>query len=327
MLWQGLGLLLLLASIRVSAEPIPELVFLSEHPVEQMPAGNLSGLARCDGHLLTLSDREDGNLHRLDTQNPVWRAQVEPFQTPEIPENHQLPWGMRAQSMLSGPVRGGQMDFEGIACDALGNRYLVSEAYASVLKITPDGQSHWLELPEALMPQARSRGLLRKHNALYEGIAVDPQGQRIWLAAEREQRGLLHIELKQEHWECPEGHCVLLFEAQAMPSGTAEASPAPDFSDLQLYQNKLFTLERQARQLCRRNLEEGTVERCWSFATTAQKENYRYPTPYGIAEALWLEEDTVLIGLDNNDHLRADGEARPIVWRFAAPAEGWMGTP
>lgn len=326
MIRYGLGMILLLASTAY-AQPVPELTLLSEHPVEQMPSGNLSGLARCNGQLLTLSDREDDKLHRLNTQNPVWQAEVESFQAPEPPENHQLPWGMRAQAMLSGPVRGGQMDFEGIACDEQNNRYLVSEAYAAVLKVTPDGHSQWVELPEALMPQARARGLLRKHNALYEGIAIDPQGQRLWLAAEREQRGLLHLERQNEHWECPEGHCVLLFEAQAMPTNTAEASPAPDFSDLQLYQNKLFTLERHARQICRRNLEAGSIERCWSFATTAQKENYRYPTPYGVAEALWLEEDSVLIGLDNNDRPRADGEQRPIVWRFAAPAEGWMGTP
>lgn len=314
--WTGLTL----------AEPLPELRLLGEHPVEGLSMGNLSGLSRCAGQWVTLSDREDASLHRLDTQGEVWQARAEVFALPEAPES-QLPWGMRAQAALSAPVRGGQMDFEGLACDAQGNRYLVSEAYAAVLQVSPDGQGQWLTLPEALLPQARARGLLRKHNALYEGIAVDPMGKRLWLAAEREQRGLLHLELREGRWECPEAHCVLLFDSQAVPSGSSEASPAPDFSDLQFFHDRLFTLERQARQICRRSLSNGEAERCWSFAATAQAEGKRYPTPYGVAEALWLEEDGAFIGLDNNDRAREDGEERPIIWHFAAPAEGWMANP
>jgi hypothetical protein len=33
------------------------------------------------------------------------------------------------------------------------------------------------------------------------------------------------------------------------------------------------------------------------------------------------------IGLDNNNGARADGETRPIVWRFAAPEGGWSAKP
>lgn len=324
-LQHGLCLALLWAGVAL-AEPWPELKLLNEHPVEGLNMGNLSGLSRCTGQLLALSDREDATLHSLVTQGEVWQAKAEVFTLPEAPES-QLPWGMRAQAALNAPVRGGQMDFEGLVCDEQGNRYLVSEAYAAVLQITPEGLGRWLSLPEALLPQARSRGLLRKHNALYEGIAIDPAGTHLWLAAEREQRGLLHLEQREGRWECPESHCVLFFDSQAVPSGSSEASPAPDFSDLQLFHDKLFTLERQMRQLCRRSLATGEVERCWSFLATAQLEGKRYPTPYGVAEALWLEEDSVLIGLDNNDRAREDGEERPIIWRFAAPAEGWMANP
>lgn len=304
-------------------EPI-ELQLLAEYPVEGMAAGNLSGLARCGDQLLTVSDREDDRIQRLETQGAVWHAVPMPFELPSPPETH-LPWGMRAQVMLSTPIRGGAMDFEGISCDATGTRYLVSEAYAAVLQLMPNGTAHWLTLPDALLPQARARGLLHKYNALYEGIAVTADGSQLWLAAEREQRGLIKLLHQQGQWQCPSRGCVVFYDMQAaVPTATAEALPAQDFSDLVIFQGKLFTLERQARRFCRRSSESGEVERCWSFAATAQKEHYRYPTPYGVAEALWLEGDSVLIGLDNNNWARADGEVRPIIWRFAAPAEGWM---
>jgi len=324
----GAVLLALWLAEPLQAGALSELRLISEHPIDNMAAGNLSGLAQCGDQWLAISDREDNRLQRLDIREPVWQATEEPFELPEPPDSH-LPWGMRAQVVLSAPVRGGQMDFEGLACDAQNNRYLVSEAYAAVLKLTPEGQAEWLALPDNLLPQARSRGLMHKHNALYEGIAIDPEAQHLWLAAEREQRGLLALEKQPDgRWQCPPAGCVLFRDAQTSgPSASAEASPAQDFSGLLLFKGQLFTLERQARQICRRTLSTGEAERCWSFAATAQHEPYRYPTPYGVAEALWLDDQGAWVGLDNNDRPRQDGETRPIVWRFAAPAEGWIATP
>lgn len=315
------------AALAVSAEseqPWPELTGLVEHPVAGMSAGNLSGLARCQGQLWAISDREDRHLHRLNTQNALWQATAEPFAVPDLPAS--LPWTVRTQAALSAWVRGGAMDFEGISCDGAGQRYLVSEAYASVLRLGPEGTSEWLALPELLWTQAQAQGLLRQQNAFYEGLAVDASATHLWLAAERTRRGLLQLEFVDGHWLCPKQQCILFLDAPADASSAAPAETAPslDFSDLVWFRGKLFTLERQARWVCRRDSASGAVERCWSFAVTAQQPNGRYPTPYGVAEALWLEDDRILIGLDNNDLARADGETRPIVWQFSAPEGGWL---
>jgi hypothetical protein len=90
-----------------------------------------------------------------------------------------------------------------------------------------------------------------------------------------------------------------------------------------LHKEKLFTLERQAHRICRRNLSDGGVERCWSFASEALTDARRYPPSYGLAEALWIDEQGAWVGSDNGRHTRADGEQRPVVWRFAAPKGGW----
>ncbi len=253
--------------------PVPAaLSFISEHAVEGMRGGNLSGLAWCGGALWTVSDRDDDRLYRLqpsaEGSDQPWQAEAESFIAPTPPDSG-LPWGMSTRVWLSGLVRGGNLDFEGIACDAAGNRYLVSEAHAAVLQLPVSGAPNWLRLPPGLLPQARASGMLMNFNALFEGIAVDPEGKRLWLAAERERRGLLVAHRDNSAWRC-EGSCVLLAEGGKIepPPELGSARKLPkDFSDLAFYRGKLFTLERLAHQICRRDLAQAKVERCWSFAS------------------------------------------------------------
>ncbi|WP_312341496.1 esterase-like activity of phytase family protein [Stutzerimonas nitrititolerans] len=305
------------------APPTRELELLSEHPVEGMAAGNLSGLAWCGDALWAVSDREDDRLYRLDASDSVWRGEAEHFDVPPAP-NTGLPWGVRVRSAITGLVRGGEMDFEGLSCDSLGNRYLASEAHAAVLRVSPAGMAEWLPLPEALVRQARASGMLLDFNAMFEGIAVDPEANRLWLAAERERRGLLVMHRNQSSWQCT-GGCVLLAEGgRELPPPALGDQPLPRrFSGLAYFNDKLFTLEPSAHQVCRRSLASGQVERCWSYAATALADERRYDTPFGNAEALSLDEQGAWIGVDNNAQARRDGEKRPIVWRFAAPKGGW----
>ncbi|MDO2167357.1 hypothetical protein Q2421_24910, partial [Escherichia coli] len=72
-------------------------------------------------------------------------------------------------------------------------------------------------------------------------------------------------------WRC-EGSCVLLAQRGKIdpPPELGSARKLPkDFSDLAFYRGKLFTLERLAHQICRRDLAQAKVERCWSFASAA----------------------------------------------------------
>jgi hypothetical protein len=57
------------------------------------------------------------------------------------------------------------------------------------------------------------------------------------------------------------------------------------------------------------------------------QDNRRYSQAYGLAEALVVDAQGAWVGLDNNDGPRADGEERPIIWRFAAPDGGWNASP
>lgn len=318
-----IALLLLLTTPVWAAGEGVELEMVSEHPIEGIAQGNLSGIAWCGDALWAVSDREDNVLYRLDASETVWQAEAERFELPPVP-NTGLSWGVRMRSAVVGLFRGGEMDFEGLSCDSLGNRYLVSEAHAAVLRVSPTGTAEWLKLPAGLVRQARASGMLLEFNAMFEGIAVDPGATRLWLAAEHSRRGLLVMHRKQSAWQCT-GGCVLLVEGghEPTPAAMGEASQPRRFSGLTFHKEKLFTLEPVPHQICRRRPSNGESEICWSYAATALAESRRYDTPFGNAEALWVDEAGAWVGVDNNGLSRADGEKRPIVWRFAAPKGGW----
>ena len=324
----ALACALLLTSITVSAEPAPSLRLVSEHAIEGMRGGNLSGLALCGKDLWAVSDRDDDQIYRLDVQAGVWRAQAVGIGVPPVPDSG-LPWGLRSRTWAASFVRGGDLDFEGITCDNAGNRYIVSESHAAVLQVPPVGPTSWLKISPMLVREARASGMLLHFNALFEGLAINPAGDQLWLAAERERRGLLLIKRQQTVWDC-DGGCVLLSEAgmEMQPAKFPKArAVSRDFADLSLFNGKLFTLERNAFEICRRDAVTAKVERCWSFADEALQDNRRYPQGYGLTEALIVDADGAWVGIDNNDGARADGEYRPIVWRFAAPEGGWSAKP
>jgi hypothetical protein len=318
---------LLLIAAPVFAAPLPELKLESEHAVDDMIGGNLSGLASCNGVLWTVSDRDDAIIYSLDTSDTVWKAKALQLEVPPVPDSG-LAASLRAMAKAASLIRGGDLDFEGISCDAAGNRYVVSEGFAAVLKVPVNGKPQWLDLPKKLVQEAQAAGMLKHFNAIFEGIAISPAGDQLWLAAEREKRGLLAAHLGKDGWAC-NASCILRVESgnDILPPQLGGKTVGKDFSDLSLYKGKLFTLERSAYRICRRTLETGQLETCWSFAKEALQPNRLYDQKYGLTEALIIDDSGAWVGTDNNFGARADGEKRPIVWRFAAPPDGWGAKP
>ncbi|QXI38045.1 esterase-like activity of phytase family protein [Pseudomonas xantholysinigenes] len=319
---------LALFALQARADDWPQLKLTGEHVVDGMRGGNLSGLAFCRGALWAVSDRDDDRIYRLEQEPAAWRAQPLAFTPPEPPDTG-LPWGLKSRNWAASYIRGGALDFEGITCDQAGNILIVSEAHAAVLQLPLEGEPDWLRIDQAMVRQARASGMLLHFNALFEGLAINPAGDRLWLAAERERRGLLAVQRQQSVWTCGRS-CVLLSEAgvEMQPPQFPGARPVSrDFADLAWFEGKLYTLERNAYRICRRDADSGAVERCWSFAADALVESRRYSQPYGLAEALVVDKEGAWIGVDNNDRPRSDGETRPVVWRFAAPQGGWSARP
>lgn len=329
----GFALLLCCLAVPATAfQKAPELSLVQAAPVEGMSRGNLSGLTRCEDRLEAVSDRQDGHLYQLQFLEGVWRASAQPFVLPESRPTH-LPLQLLAGAWLRG-MRGQALDFEGISCDSAGNRYLISESLLAILKVPPAGDQPpvalWLELDEGIFNEGAERGLWQRINALAEGIAVAPDGNTLWLAAERQARGLVKVERQRTGWRCPVAGCVLLAERRYLPAepfgpGILTGGMLPlDFSALSYWQGRLWTLERNEHQICRRHPESGQRERCWSFANTLLRAPHHYPdAPFGLAEALIVDEQGILIGVDNNARRRPDGDIRPWVFHFSLP-DDWQ---
>lgn len=301
---------------------VAPLSLLAEYPVAGIQGGNLSGLTRCGGQWWTLSDRDDALLYQLEPGPDVWQAQPVPFKV-SLPPPSDLPAPLLMKAQLAAPLRGGHLDFEGLGCDGLGQHYLISEATGALLQLDVQRQQgQWLKQATEVIHQGREHGLLQRFNALYEGLAVAPDGQQLWLAAERQERGLLRL-VRQDNgqWRCPPSGCVLMFDEDLPPLTLAQWQR--DFAGLSYFSGALFTLERSALRLCRRDPQSGAVHRCWSYAAVAREAKRVYPDQPFVAEALWIDDSGAWIGLDNNKRPRQDGEARPIIWHFAVPAAGW----
>ncbi|TWI54226.1 phytase-like protein with esterase activity [Pseudomonas duriflava] len=323
--WKAWLFLLAFNATAVSAQAIDELKLVAEYPVEGMRGGNLSGLAVCQGNFWAVSDRDDDRYYRLHSEGPIWKAEAHAITALSPPESH-LPWNQRVFVRIAEGRRGGSLDLEGITCDRAGNRYLVSEGFAAVLQDPVQGKQSWIKWPDQLMSEANRRGLLTQFNSLYEGLTVSPDGQELWLAAERQRRGLLTLFKQGDGWVCQK-QCVIFAEGgtKPIPPALGKRGPLPvDFSDIAYYQGKLFTLERAAHQVCRRDPKSGRSERCWSFAATLLAPTRHYKQNWGLAEALWIDERGAWIGLDTGDLARADGDTRSYVLHYATPTGGWV---
>lgn len=322
------GFLLVWSSLGLAADP--ELRMLSEHPVDGMRGGNLSGLAKCGEQLWTVSDRDDDRIYRLDTQDKVWKAEAVLINVPPVPEDPGRTLAMKTQSFFRSLAGNGALDFEGITCDSARNLYVLSETYSAILKVSTNGALAWLTVSPKMLAKARETGLLAHANALFEGLVITGiASTEIWLAAERQKRGLVRIERRitpiYYTWYCASG-CVVMTEGGLAPQPPQFPGSKPverDFSDIALFNNKLFLLDRNAFKVCRHEMLTGKQERCWSFAADALVPSRRYASEHGMTEALLVDAQGAWIGVDNNFATRADGESRPIVWRFSAPEGGW----
>ncbi|QRN41226.1 MAG: DNA topoisomerase IV [Neisseriaceae bacterium] len=297
---------------------------ISEKPVNNMPLGNLSGISYCHHQWLGISDKDDKYIYQLVEKSSYYEARK--ISLPPIPKLNDLGSSFTAEQpeVFEGQ---GNLDFEAIVCDKEGSLYLVSESTNQILKVSNGfSQANWLILPNNLIYEAKKANLLRHFNAKFEGLAVDGEITKLWLVAERDSRGIILLEKVNDQWVCED--CVLLSEhlMRSSPKLLGSKRLPLDFSDAFYYQGKLFTLERLQHQICRRNSHNAQLEKCWQFEDSVlSDEKFRYGAySFGQAEALWLNDDEVWIGIDNNNMYRNDGEYRPIIYRFKAPNSGWL---
>ncbi|RRJ82300.1 esterase-like activity of phytase family protein [Aestuariirhabdus litorea] len=298
---------LLFALLGETVHPAPApLALLQSLPIESSDSGlHLSALSLCDGTLLTLSDRHDRQVYRLEIDPTAALARTQVWRTLSPPAPADWGWRQRVSSWFAGRL----YDWEGIACR--GDRlYLLSEQLNDLLISSNRGES-WLQLPRQQF--VNQGGVLRSTNAGLEGLTFNGQG--LVLAAEREARGLLQFVPEKGGWQLQWLHSPL-------PPEPPLAGRSPDFSGLWFESPWLYTLERNLFRICRRDTRF-QQQRCWSYADTELAPERRYRTEFGVAEGIAADAQRIYLITDNNGDARvADADdRRPQLWIFAKPAD------
>ncbi|MBN1673948.1 MAG: esterase-like activity of phytase family protein [Kiritimatiellae bacterium] len=268
-------------------------------PVDGPPNSEPSGLTMHGDVLLAVSDKHDDTVFRIVVSNEV--AVLEPHVT--------------FRPAAGTPT--GKCDFEGITAAPDGTLYLASERHARVLRVSPDGTNTAWVTPD-LRPFGKGQGLFQANNAGLEGIVwLGPD--RVLLCAERQERGLLELDLAREPvlvgaW----GHPTSSFR---IPKGRSA-----DWTGLCAYAGRVYALQRNAGLVCRlARTETGWGEGPgWSYEHIETREDLRYRNMrFGKAEGLCADERFVYVILDNNGIARQSDPAdkRPLLLILHRPRD------
>ncbi|MCO4754472.1 MAG: SdiA-regulated domain-containing protein, partial [Bacteriovoracaceae bacterium] len=129
-------------------------------------------------------------------------------------------------------------------------------------------------------------------NAGLEGIAIDCENQTLYLAQERSPRAIVVVNLNTLKVE-KIGSTKIIKE-----------NIHPDYADLFFNNNALYVLERNMRRILKLDPKSLEVIQSVSYASLGPQlqiqDLYNTGEPYGLAEALYMSDRHIFIGLDNN---------------------------
>lgn len=290
-----------------------KLQFIKALPIEAPANLNPSGLTYCNGEILLVSDKIDDRIYKMDITGD--NAVLETAMTLGSISKHsseEHAWKTRIIIFLKSLLSNSLYDWEGIACDFEGNLLLLSETYVDVAIVSKLGEISWLNTD--LLKAGKQQGLFQVDNAYVEGIA-SPNGQNFFVAAERQPRGLAKISKSDETWKTE------FYSTETSPIPPKEGRSS-DFSGLAVYNNMLYSLERNASAVCARHIDNLKPTQCWSYAHIEESTDFRYQdNTYGLGEGIIFTNEYLLVVLDNNGDSRLTNPAdrRAQVFIFQKP--------
>lgn len=184
-----------------------------------------------------------------------------------------------------------QWDLEGISVcgDVI---YFINEQHRHILKVQ-NNKLHKIDIN--LAPTYKKTGHLIESyglNAGLEGIAVDCKTKTIYIAQEREPRSIFAFK---------EGNPKV--EIIIQPEKDIEGELNHDFADLHFNNGYLYALDRNFRQISKIDVNAKEIIRTMTYEDLGGfniRELYNIRKPYGLAEALYIENDQIILGIDNN---------------------------
>ncbi|HET8705215.1 MAG TPA: hypothetical protein VFM46_02840 [Pseudomonadales bacterium] len=317
-------LLVLLSGISLISQAAPlKLIDVSlinsDYPLEP------SGLANCGDKILLVSDKFD-EVFWLKPGVGESRADVYfHISAPYLPMPQFQHMKDEFKQKLREMVTKFTFDWEAISCDDKGHVFLGSERNTNVLQLTAPSPA---EMNTTVNGQwvlngfdeyAKQKHFFEIFNAGMESMTWYKEG--FIVAAERRPRGLFNIIVDaQGKWQVKN---MAEIPANGLPPVVKDAKK-PDFADVYVENDKIYTLERYAAAVCRRDLNSFAQEKCWTYADVENDPKWIYRNhKFGVAEGLTRFGNRILITTDNNLETReaAPNDARPELYQFEVPAD------
>jgi len=283
-------------------------------PIENSDGKDISGLSACNGKLIAVSDKDKAMLYSLEESGHSYSLTEYKKIEPAKHQGVEYEWKHRFKSIVESFLHDDPLDYEGIACNGDGSVYIVSENHASILSFSENEskQPNWLN--GGIYTDGRAQGYFGIYNAFLEGITA--HGNRLRLAIERQQRGIVDVSLG-------EGQKIESLAFREIPNNLElDFSGRPeDVTGLTEDENYIYTLERNASAVCRRDNDTYQAVDCVTFKKAEQDIKYA-DKRYGKSEGLAILNGMVYVVLDNNgDNVDGTEDRRGRLIRFKAPTD------
>jgi len=271
---------------------------------------NLSGLDVCNGKLLTVSDKKDDYIYEIKISGD--QAYLIKNKHIEAPKRNASGYSTLHKIIYSAEslVLGDFNDWEGISCYE-SDIYLVSERKNSILHIS-NVKTDWLTAE--FYESGIKTKYFNSYNASIEGISVINKHE-IFLMIERNPRGIAHLNQSD----------IGLWSVEFNPLknlGLNYINDSYDVAGVAVYGEYMYTLERNAYAVCKRELYNTNEGNCLSYEYIALDKNNSYTDEeYGLGEGIAIDEKYIYIVFDNNNsHKYKDStDYRAILLRIARP--------
>ena len=287
-----------IASPTPAASPTPKMPVTNSKPLElknvrfAIGSYEISGMAMVSGKLRMVSDNKDDTyLYELKEKAPN-RLEVVKGKDLKKLIGFQM-YSKHIPQDKNNKLKAARQDFEGIAsCGA--NMYVIDERSRNVLRFRTDSGFERLNIVFNEVKGLYDGG----ENAGFEGVAVDCDKKLLYVAKERQPRFILKIDLAK--LKILEQTDVIDPTAKnPVIRGTLAKDSILDFSDLAFDKGYLYALSRNERDLIKIDPSTWKIvdRRGYGFVENGM---YDSGEPYGVAEALAMKSDEILIGIDNN---------------------------
>lgn len=257
----------------------------------------ISGAAMVDKDLLIVSDDAKNHfLYRIEPKKKGGRIRL----SPALDLSALAGWDKVQAAMketLAIKEKHRRLDLEGIAACSH-TIYLANEEVRHILVIEDKKSIAVAPIDFSGVKDLFDGGA----NAGFEGVAADCVNKVLYIAKEREPRRIFKVDATTwkvlDAFDIPSsdrgGQKVINFN-----NGEGLMDLSADFSDLFFENGFLYAIERNTYEITKIDPATKQVLARVSYYTT-EKPLYETHEPFGIAEALYMNDAEIWLGLDNN---------------------------